>query len=666
MKKRTIIYLLILIFFSSLPVLADSFNADLVVTKDGKTETGKFYLLNQRYRMDLIEDGKSMVIIADREKNIHQILNMEEKVFFEIPSNHFTTLTSDPFKDSDAIISKYGSKIQGTEKLAGLVCERQDVFAQGKRIHSRWFSKKLEFPLKVITYDGEEPFYVVELKTIRNVRVKNDLFAPPAGFKQVEEPGAAEKRKREKQEKQEAALPGLKEVKTDQAPCFVKVAAGGELRVLIDTDRNAYLDIINETKAESDYTLLKYRGGKPLEGAEPKRSGLGGKGSRKSWDFNDEFARKSGSSLVDELRIKVTKGLVYAYLHQKGTDRSDVYNRGGWQTDAGADHNRPVTVQITGDNPFGAQTTGKFWLRYKGGGSSEAIPFTVTTGKTQTWEYPAEKRIETVAVTIPKGEGRAKISLIQPPDPKKVASTQAAAKTTPKPKYTPKAKTVNEFTVTHPAGTSKPLIPGRDLVIAVTGVSEGARGTVELFSDSKKTIEIDRFNFTLKKNQAQSHFLSKDAHAVWARVWVYKGAFKVKLDQSPGVKADPTPKRKEVEAAPTPKTRQALVAVSAAVQPASSTGQILKGEVPLYNGARVLKSKSTAAYSKAELQAEATPQDVVDFYKDAMTAKGWVPGMAMVQGNKGVLMFKKSNRQLVFKVKGKGNTSKIDVTIINQ
>jgi hypothetical protein len=29
-------------------------------------------------------------------------------------------------------------------------------------------------------------------------------------------------------------------------------------------------------------------------------------------------------------------------------------------------------------------------------------------------------------------------------------------------------------------------------------------------------------------------------------------------------------------------------------------------------------------------------------------------------------MFKQSNRQLVFKVKGQGDTSKIDVTLINQ
>jgi hypothetical protein len=49
-----------------------------------------------------------------------------------------------------------------------------------------------------------------------------------------------------------------------------------------------------------------------------------------------------------------------------------------------------------------------------------------------------------------------------------------------------------------------------------------------------------------------------------------------------------------------------------------------------------------------------------------MTPKGWAPAMAMVQGNTGALMFQKANRQLVFKVKGQGNTSRIDVTIISQ
>ena len=80
MKKRTFVYLLA-ILFSSLPALAASFTADLVMTKKGKTETGKFYLLNQRYRMEMIEDGKPTVVIVDKKKNVHRLLDVNEKDF---------------------------------------------------------------------------------------------------------------------------------------------------------------------------------------------------------------------------------------------------------------------------------------------------------------------------------------------------------------------------------------------------------------------------------------------------------------------------------------------------------------------------------------------------------------------------------------------------------
>ncbi len=665
LKKRTIIYLLIFIMGSALSVLAASFSADLVMTEKGKTETEKFYLSGSNYRMEMIEDGKPTVVIADKKKNVHRLLDVNEKIFYEIPSDDWRVMSNDPFKAAEYMAKTYESRKEGREKINGMECEKQVVLADKEIIHAAWISKKLNFPIKLVTYYEGKERSVCELKNIKPGNLPKNIFKPPADFKQKEDPAAAEERKREEQRKAEEALPALTTVGRERVPCYVKIAAGGELHIAIDTDRDAFLEVTNMVVEDSEFTLTRNRNGKPSEVYPPSQWKLDRNG-RTTWDFNDESDRRSGDTLVDEVVIKANKGLVYAYMRQRGKDRKDFYNRGHLQNGAGADPKRPVTVKITGDNPFGPKTTGQFYLRHESGAKSDVVPFTVENGKTLTWDYPASKGVKALGVTIKEGDGRAKISLIQPPDPKTVASTQETVKTKPKPKTTPKAKVVTEFTVIHPTGTSKPLTPGKDLAITVTGVSEGARGTVELFSDSKKTKEVDRFSFKLKKNQAQSHFLSKDAHAVWARVWVYKGAFKVKLDQSPGVKADPTPKKKEVEAAPTPITRQALVAVPATAQPASSTGQILKGEVPLYNGARVLKSKSTGAYSKAQLQAEATPQDIVDFYKDAMTAKGWVPGMAMVQGNKGVLMFKKSSRQLVFKVKGKGNTSKIDVTIINQ
>ena len=662
--KLTSICLFLFIFCTASAAMAASFSADIVMEKNGKTETGKFYLLNQYYRLEILEDGKPMAIIADREKKVHSFLNMEEKVFFEISSDDFVIRFADPFKASEYMVSEYGSKVEGNEKINGINCETQVIIVEDKKIHSRWFSNELNFPVKLVTYREKQAFYVTELKAIKKVALQMGLFTPPVDFKQVEKPGAAEERKREKLRKAEEALAGLTAVETTQVPCYVKIAGGGELRVQMDTDRRAYLEITNEVKGESEIIILHYCNGKPSESRYATTWKLKGKGDRSSFDFNDDFAQRAESYLVDEVRIKATKGLVYALLRQSGENRKDSYNSGG-QTDHGNDPKRPLTVRITGDNPFGDKTTGKFLLVYGKDRKSDKIPFTLTTGETQTWDYPADNGVQKVIVIISKGNGRAKISLIQPPVPKKAVPDQAAVKNTQKPKYTPKAKTVTEFTVTHPAGTSKPLTPGKALVIKVTGVSDTAKGQVELFSDQEKTQKIDQFGFTLKKNQPKSHVVSADNHLVWARVWVHKGSFKVKLDQSPDARPTPTPKPNK-DAAATPKPTKNATATSGAGGKTASSGTIFNGEVPLYKGARVTKTKSHGASSQAELQVTATPQELVDFYKQAMSAKGWETGMAMVQGNMGVLMLKQSGRQLVIKAQGQGQTSKVSMALVGQ
>jgi len=83
-------------------------------------------------------------------------------------------------------------------------------------------------------------------------------------------------------------------------------------------------------------------------------------------------------------------------------------------------------------------------------------------------------------------------------------------------------------------------------------------------------------------------------------------------------------------------------------------------------GAKVLKAKTYGTNSKAELEVPATPQEIVDFYKQAMTEKGWQPGMAMVQGNVGVLQLMGSAGQLIIKAKGQGQSSKVSMALMGQ
>lgn len=184
---------------------------------------------------------------------------------------------------------------------------------------------------------------------------------------------------------------------------------------------------------------------------------------------------------------------------------------------------------------------------------------------------------------------------------KKTSAKKPAVKKAPKPKVK------DEFTVTHPSGTSKPLNPGKDFAIIVNGISSDASGVIYLYPDRNKTKKIDTFSFKLKKNQTESLFVPGSKKAGWAFVWVHKGSFKVNLDQSPGVKAAvASPKKKPNKSVPSKISK----AASARPKPATSSSMIFNGEVPLMAGAKVLKEKTFGANSKIDTHTEMTGMQV--------------------------------------------------------
>ena len=112
-----------------------------------------------------------------------------------------------------------------------------------------------------------------------------------------------------------------------------------------------------------------------------------------------------------------------------------------------------------------------------------------------------------------------------------------------------------------------------------------------------------------------------------------------------------------------PQTKEEAQALKAPAAKADDPS-FMGGEVPLFNGAKVIKTKSHGASSMAELQVAATPQEVIDFYGKEMPGKGWTAGPAMFRGSQGMATFMQSNRQLVIKVEEQGTASKVSMTIV--
>lgn len=101
----------------------------------------------------------------------------------------------------------------------------------------------------------------------------------------------------------------------------------------------------------------------------------------------------------------------------------------------------------------------------------------------------------------------------------------------------------------------------------------------------------------------------------------------------------PPPPKSQPEPTPNPKASDGGAAPSSGSDEQNTGGDtIMNGEVPLMEGAKVLKTKTYGPSAKVELEVQATPEEIINFYKQAMTAKEWQPGMAMVQGNIGILM----------------------------
>ena len=82
-------------------------------------------------------------------------------------------------------------------------------------------------------------------------------------------------------------------------------------------------------------------------------------------------------------------------------------------------------------------------------------------------------------------------------------------------------------------------------------------------------------------------------------------------------------------------------------EPTEQQDEIFGGAVPLYKGAEVTKTSTVESVTQVELLAQASPEEIINFYKQAMADKGWRVLTAVARGNTATAAFQKGNAQLV-------------------
>jgi Ca-activated chloride channel family protein len=133
------------------------------------------------------------------------------------------------------------------------------------------------------------------------------------------------------------------------------------------------------------------------------------------------------------------------------------------------------------------------------------------------------------------------------------------------------------------------------------------------------------------------------------------------MEPEPVQKAAPAPAHKPAPAlAPVPSTAKVSKLVKESTQ---QPEKIFRGEVPIYKGAKVTKASTIGTVTQVNLLSDASPEEIVNFYKKAMQKRGWKVIMAMARGNTASSAYNKGKKQLIIAAQKRNVGTVISMTM---
>ena len=420
------------------PAWGGGFTADISEQVFNTDATGKIFVGDEQYRMDLhVEDkrgGGNPIIIVDRKAGRTLLLDAKTKTYEEAKNFTFRAYMLDPFQSVETLERTVEKKTAGAETLAGYACDKYEYFDGSAKLAEVWFSKDLQFPIKIhiVSGRGEGSINVknnigdtrVELRNIKEGPVDPGLFGIPEGYARAKRPEAPKK-------KGAASLPSVSGMEKGTSPLGRRITQGGEIRVKVDPERPCKIRMTNLAD-QSAYTLTAFKKGAPENAAKPKQYTLDKRGKKR------EVSLGQGKK-TREVSIRVDQGLIYAVVmnEKKDFDRDDTVREAylienqsiGYRVDPKSE----LKISMTGDSQDSADSEVKligYRQQYKDKLFEEVVR--LGNGKSKSWTFAPEKNIRTIEVLVDK-TGGVKFRMEQPAPArtKKVVRTQPIKKKQP-------------------------------------------------------------------------------------------------------------------------------------------------------------------------------------------------------------------------------------------
>ena len=240
----------------AMPVPAAEFQADIRISQPGQPMTGKIYVQDARYRLDLGLEDESILVIVDQDANLSRIYNVSDKEYREMATDDRMSQVMDPFQGLKYSIANGETRATGSETVAGYECDKSIVSMQGQDIMTQWVAGKLQFPLKMVNLLKEDMF--VELSNSQETAVDDGLFALQSGYTKWIHPS-----------KRPIPMPEWAKDLASQPvltlPFEKEMAAGDIARIKVQPAKSVWLKAVASGEADAKAKAIPFLKGKPVK-----------------------------------------------------------------------------------------------------------------------------------------------------------------------------------------------------------------------------------------------------------------------------------------------------------------------------------------------------------------------------------------------------------------
>ena len=193
--RKSVVALAVLFLLFSAEAFAQfmvPFTADMSFkSKNGDQMNGKYYVGNNKIRMDMDTHGQQVSMITDPSTKTSYSIMHKQKMYMEFHAGQNMMQRGPKMPDLKAYDPNnpcasnpdMTCKNEGSETVNGRSCDKW-LFTDKKDGQSwtAWIDKKLHFPIKTVMSDGSE----FDLANVQEGAVPPSTFEVPAGYQKMD------------------------------------------------------------------------------------------------------------------------------------------------------------------------------------------------------------------------------------------------------------------------------------------------------------------------------------------------------------------------------------------------------------------------------------------------------------------------------------------------